>query len=146
MKHIIYSTSTILFLSGLISFSEFFRNEIFYSAAWISYYNKLDMTPPMDDVISVYSLICCILYTFFIFTLSGRYSYIRTFITTFFVGFTLQWLTAGNADINSLMTVVSTIPLFLIETILIVSLAYLFRKWEINYLKDKHFALTHTEN
>lgn len=105
---------------------------------WMSYYENYGMIAPYEGHFHISALFWSVLYSIFAYCLIGRFSFLETFTTICLTGCCLQWMTFGNSDINSIMIIFKTLPLFLTETILLVSAVYSFRIWEYNYIKDKY--------
>lgn len=140
MKLYIYRIVTVISMGCFVAFSEFFRNDILFSKGWLAYYNSNNMIKPYTESVDFESVLWSLFYVIFVFTIAGRYSFRRTLFITFCSGFLLQWFTFGDADFSALKILIPTTPLFFLETIILVGVLYLFRKWELKHFIAKHLA------
>lgn len=140
MKLYIYKIIIVVIMGCGIAFSDSYRNDILFSNEWEAFYNSHNIIKPHSALINAESIIWSLCYVIFVLTLAGRYSFRRTLFITFCSGFLLQWFTCGDGEISSLSVLFSTTPLFLLETIVLVAILNLFRKWEIKHCIAKYMT------
>ena len=108
----------ILLATIWISVSEFVRNELLFKEYWIAHYNSLGIEFPAEPVNGAIWGIWSLLFAVFIYILSGKYNLWQTTLLSWFAGFVLMWVVAGNLGVLPVNLLIFAFPLSLLETFL----------------------------
>lgn len=99
-----------------ISISEFARNEFPLKSHWVNHYESLGLIFPSEPVNGAMWGIWSLAFAIAIFIIKKRFNFWETVILSWFVGFVLMWLVAGNMGVLPLSILPLAIPLSFIET------------------------------
>lgn len=105
----------ILAATAWISLSEFVRNSYFLHDYWITHYQNLGMTFPEEPVNGAVWGLWSLCYAIGIYSISRNFSFVGTWFLSWFLGFVLMWLVAGNMGVLPLGILYFAIPLSLLE-------------------------------
>ncbi|MBE0642518.1 MAG: hypothetical protein IH600_00380 [Bacteroidetes bacterium] len=119
------SIVSILAAGAWITLSEFVRNELLLKSKWIEHYQALGMTFPSEPVNGIVWMVWSFLFAGAVYAISRKYSLLRTFLLSWFMGFVLMWLVIGNMNVLPLGILPFAIPLSLLEAFVA---AYLIEK------------------
>jgi hypothetical protein len=108
-----------------ISISEFIRNEFIVKTYWTKHYESLGLVFPSEPLNGAVWGLWSLLFAIAIFIVSKKFTLIQTTFLSWFVGFVLMWVVAGNLGFLPFELLVFAIPLSLFEAFLA---AYIFYK------------------
>ena len=110
-----------IFLATIwISVSEFVRNEILAKSYWVDHYNQLGLVFPSEPINGAVWGIWSLCFAIAIFIISKKFSFIQTILLSWFVGFVLMWIVAGNMGVLPFSILFIAIPLSLFEVFIAV--------------------------
>jgi hypothetical protein len=98
-----------------ISISEFVRNEFIARSFWTEHFESLGLVFPSEPVNGAVWGLWSLLFAIAIFIISKRFSLIQTTFLSWFVGFVLMWVVAGNLGVFPFGILYVAIPLSLLE-------------------------------
>ena len=105
-----------VFLAAVwISVSEFARNELLFKSYWTEHYEKLGLVFPSEPVNGAVWGLWSLLFAAAIFIISKKFSLIKTFLLSWFVGFVLMWVVVGNLGVLPKGLLYAAVPLSLLE-------------------------------
>lgn len=108
-----------IFLASIwISLSEFVRNEVLLKHYWTNHYESLGLVFPSEPINGAIWGIWSFLFAIAIYLISTKFSLLKTTLLSWFVGFILMWLVAGNLGVLPLAILYVAIPLSLMEVFL----------------------------
>lgn len=112
MKRVIFP---ILAATVWISISEFVRNEFIVKHYWTSHYEKMGLVFPAEPVNGAVWGLWSLLFAIAVFIISRKFSLTETFFISWFIGFVLMWVVAGNLGFLPFGILPFAIPLSLLE-------------------------------
>jgi hypothetical protein len=115
----------VLLATTWISISEFIRNEFIVKTYWTKHYESLGLVFPSEPLNGAVWGLWSLLFAIAIFIVSKKFTLIQTTFLSWFVGFVLMWVVAGNLGFLPFELLVFAIPLSLFEAFLA---AYIFYK------------------
>lgn len=101
-----------------ISISEFVRNEFFLKSFWINHYQSLGLIFPSEPVNGAVWGLWSLCFAMAVFIISKKFTLLQTTMLSWFVGFVLMWISAGNLGVLPFGLLVYAIPLSLLEAFL----------------------------
>lgn len=107
----------VLLATVWISLSEFIRNEVLLKSNWIAHYQELGLIFPSEPVNGAIWGLWSLLFAIAIFIISKKFTFIQTTFLSWFVGFILMWVVAGNLNVLPLSILYFAVPLSLLEVL-----------------------------
>jgi hypothetical protein len=115
----------VLLATTWISISEFIRNEFIVKTYWTKHYESLGLVFPSEPLNGAVWGLWSLLFAIAVFIVSKKFTLMQTTFLSWFVGFVLMWVVAGNLGFLPFELLVFAIPLSLFEAFLA---AYIFYK------------------
>lgn len=115
----------VLLATTWISISEFIRNEFIVKTYWTKHYESLGLVFPSEPLNGAAWGLWSLLFAIAVFIISKKFTLMQTTFLSWFVGFVLMWVVAGNLGFLPFGLLVYAIPLSLLEAFLA---AYIFYK------------------
>jgi Na+-translocating ferredoxin:NAD+ oxidoreductase RnfE subunit len=118
-----------IFLATIwIGVSEFVRNELLFKSYWVDHYRNLGIEFPSEIINGIVWGIWSLCFAIAIFIFLRKYSLLQTFLLSFFIGFVLMWLVAGNLGVLPYNLLPFAVPLALLESFVATYIISIFNK------------------
>lgn len=98
-----------------ISISEFARNEFIVKSYWIRHYESLGLVFPAEPVNGAVWGLWSLLFAIAVYIISRKFSLLGTTFLSWFAGFVLMWVVAGNMGFLPFGILPYAIPLSILE-------------------------------
>jgi fucose 4-O-acetylase-like acetyltransferase len=98
-----------------INASEFFRNQVLLTNAWVQHFQSLGMTFPAAPVNALVWVVWGFIFAAMLYIISRRFSLIETILLGWVMSFLMMWLVTWNLNVLPLSILVFAIPLSLLE-------------------------------
>ncbi len=98
-----------------ISVSEFVRNEFLLKSYWTEHYESLGLIFPSDPLNGAVWGLWSLLFAIAIYIISKKFDTAETTFLSWFVGFVLMWVVAGNMGVFPFAILYFAVPLSLLE-------------------------------
>jgi hypothetical protein len=118
MKYLKNTIIPVLSATLWISISEFIRNELIVRSFWIKHYESLGLSFPSGPVNGAVWGVWSLLFAVAIYIIALKFNLIETTLLSWFVGFILMWIVAGNMGFLPYGILIVAVPLSLIEAFL----------------------------
>jgi len=120
-----------IFFAGIwVNASEFLRNELLLKKIWIVHYRQLGLTFPSEPVNGMMWILWGFLFSFYIYVLSRKFTFLESAFISWFSGFLLMWIVIGNLNVLPSGILLYAIPLSMIECIFAVWIIKKFSTWQ----------------
>ena len=101
-----------------ISISEFVRNEFLLKKFWIDHFESMGLIFPSEPLNGAIWGIWSLLFATAVYIIAKKFNLIQTTLISWFVGFVLMWVVAGNMGFLPFRILAFAIPLSLLEAFL----------------------------
>jgi hypothetical protein len=118
MKFLKRTLLPILLATIWISISEFARNEFLLKDYWTSHYESMGLVFPAEFVNGAIWGLWSLLFAIFIYIISNKFNLLQTTFISWFGGFVLMWLVAGNMGFLPYGILFFAVPLSMLEAFL----------------------------
>lgn len=105
----------VLLATVWIAISEFVRNEFILKSYWTEHYESMGLIFPSDPINGAVWGIWSLCFAIAIYIISQKFSLLQTTFLSWFVGFVLMWLVAGNMNVLPFGILPFAIPLSILE-------------------------------
>lgn len=123
----------IFFTTIWISISEFLRNTFLLHNYWTTHYKNLGLTFPEQPINGAVWGIWSLCFATLIYIIAQKFSFVKTIILSWLIGFVLMWLVIGNMNVLPFAILPIAIPLSILEvTIATLIIKKLFNRNETN--------------
>ena len=99
-----------------ISISEFVRNTFLLHDYWIEHYKKIGIAFPEQSINGAIWSLWSLAFAIAIYFIAEKFSLIKTFLLSWFVGFVFMWLVIGNLGVLPFGILPIAVPLSLLES------------------------------
>ena len=117
MKFLKFTVLPILLAGIWISISEFVRNEFLFKSYWTDHYQTMGLIFPSEPINGAVWGIWSFIFAGVIFSISKKFSFFKTFLLSWIVGFILMWLVTGNMGVLPLDLLSYAVPLSMVEVL-----------------------------
>lgn len=118
-KTILSVLAVFVWISGTL----FLRNEILLNHYWVNHYEELGLTFPAEPINGMVWVLWSLLFAIAIVIFSRKFTWVNTALISWFTGFVLVEIVAGNLGVLPFGLLIYAIPMSLVEVFVAAFLA-----------------------